>query len=144
MINRLFKLMPFIAVIILLLCIFSCSPEKRLYRLLSKHPELTRHDTVFKTDTITTKRTEHDTTFLNKYSTDTIILHENNMTIKYVNNGKTVYLKGVCDTIRIVKTVPVSVYSVNPVKEVHVFKWWNYLTSAIVLLAIGFVVFRNK
>lgn len=63
------------------------------------------------------------------------------MTYKYYNDGKTTYLKGKCDTVWAIKEIPVQVHSVNPFKEVHVIKWWDWMTYCISILAILFIVF---
>lgn len=51
-----------LAVIGILLCgLYSCTPEKKLQRLLKQHPELIKTDTVFITTTFTIPVQVHDT-----------------------------------------------------------------------------------
>lgn len=120
--------------------LISCSPEKRLARLVNKHPELIQRDTVFTSDTTIVQGVVHDTIFKTQITKDTITIIDRQLTYKYYNNGKTTYLKGECKTDTIIKEVPLIVNSVNPVKEVHVIKWWDWLSYAISLLAIAFVI----
>lgn len=70
---------------------FSCTPQSRLNRLLSNHPELIKHDTVFKKDTIIVNSSSVDTVFKNQITKDTIVIRENNLTVKYFNNGEKIY-----------------------------------------------------
>ena len=55
-----------------LIIIVSCSPQKRLNRLIDKHPSLVESDTVFIKDTIITKEVKSDTAFF--YLIDSIIV----------------------------------------------------------------------
>jgi adenosylcobinamide amidohydrolase len=120
--------------------LFSCSPEKRLSRLIRKYPQLVDSDTIKRLDTVIVNGTQHDTIFRSSITKDTVVIRENNLTVKYYNDGKTTYLKGVCDTIKIIREVPFIVNTVSPIKEVHVMRWWDYIIYAIAGLAILFVI----
>lgn len=98
------------------------------------------HDTIYKQDTTIVNGVQHDTTFVNTYSTDTITIVDKQLKIKYVNDGKKVYLKGICDTIRIIKEVPLMVNSVNPIRYItEPTKWWQWVLYVIAVLALVFV-----
>lgn len=124
----------------------SCSPEaklkraqKQLYNLLKEHHELSRHDTIYKTISVLTPVAKHDTIFKTQITKDTIIIKDKQLTIKYYNDGKTTYLKGVCDTIRITKEVPTYITTISPAKEIHVVKWYDYFAYVISILALIFL-----
>lgn len=133
----------------------SCSPEaklrranKQLYNLLKKNPELSRHDTVFQTVDVLIPSKEVDTVFAAILTTDTIVIKKDNVIVKYFNDGKTVYLKGVCDTIRVSVRVPIAVTTIQPAKEVYVTKWYHKMSmwwmGISVVLAGGWVFVRVK
>lgn len=132
--------MRLLIITLLLSSIFACSPEKRLSRLVRKYPQLVHSDTIKRIDTVVFKGSQHDTIFRTQITKDTVIIRENNLTVKYFNDGKTTYLKGVCDTIRIIREVPFIVNTVSPVKEVHVMRWWDWIVYVIAGLALLFVV----
>lgn len=127
--------------ILLISILFSCSPQKRLSRLVRLHPELVKSDTIMVHDTTIVLGVVHDTIFRTQITKDTITIIDKQLTIKYYNDGKTTYLKGKCDTVWSIKEIPVTVHSVSPVKEVYVVRWWDWLSRAIALLAILFIVF---
>lgn len=95
---------------ILLLILTSCSPIKRLNRLQKNHPYLFTNivDTVKVPVNILVPKIEHDTVFKHVNSTDTVTLIKDRLTIRYFNNGDTVYLSGKCDTLTIRDTVTVA------------------------------------
>lgn len=130
--------------VILICTLFSCSPEKRLARLIEKHPELVKRDTIWRSDTIRTQLVTKDTVFNNAIIRDTVIVHKDNMTIKYVNNGKTIYLKGTCDPITIIKKEPVYVNTVSPIKEVHVIRWYDWVSYCLSTIFIIALILRAK
>tara|TARA_R110000744_G_scaffold335959_1_gene441289 strand:- start:181 stop:609 length:429 start_codon:yes stop_codon:yes gene_type:complete len=126
----------------------SCSPTKRLHRLIRNNPYLlTVKDTVIIKDTIkyNTDRVFRDSIFLiNDARRDTVIIKENNLTIRTYINGDTIYMSGECDTIFI--EVPyekeILVDKVN-FKETNfdmILKNWYWIVIVIlVLIAIKFI-----
>lgn len=131
---------PLVVILIALSAfIVSCSPEKKLARLIRKHPELVKSDTVFKRDTTVVNGVQHDTVFHSTITRDTVIIRDKQLTIKYYNDGKTTYLKGVCDTVRVIKEVPVLVNSVNPVDVSREGSWydrWVFRPLAFILIIL--------
>jgi hypothetical protein len=122
--------------------IISCSPQKRLNRLYSKHPELFVKDSILVRDTITIKSHSVDTTFVNVFSTDTLVIEDSVMVIKYVNDGKTVYLKGECKErlipyeTKVFVDKPIITKTVKPWYDKYV-RWWFWLTIAVI---VGFIL----
>ena len=119
----------------------SCAAEKKLARLVKKHPELLQHDTIVKIDTvtITTMRVDHDTTFLEK-SADTVTIRKDNLTVRYVRLHDSIYLSGTCDTIE--KTVIREVGFDCPqavVEDVPFYKemkFYLFLTISFIVISI--------
>lgn len=120
--------------------IASCTPKQRLAGLLKRHPELAKTDTLFKRDTIWTKSIQADTLFRTQITKDTVIIRENNLTVKYYNDGKTTYLKGTCDTIRIIKEVPVIVTQIDVAPETFWERAWRKAKDFIMILLLGAIL----
>ena len=126
--------------IILVLTLLSCSPQKKLHRLLKKHPELLQTDTIKINDSIFIPEIRIDTIF--HYSTlkDTIVITKENLKIKILEHNDTVYLDASVksDTVVIVKEIPVEKLAyVEPVKW-YVRVWDNFSVWMIAML-VGFI-----
>lgn len=134
--------------VILIALLFSCSPQKRLNRLIKKHPELVKIDTIVVRDTIrdtinvTTELVKIDTIFsLNKIH-DTITITKDNLTIRYYHDTvyDNVYISGECDTIWIEvpfeKIVEYKVPCDNVVVEENI-QWWYWLLLLLLFLIAG-------
>lgn len=129
---------PLVALSLVLAC--ACSPQARLNSLLKNHPELGRRDTITRIDTIIVPRVATDTVFRTQITKDTVIIRENNLTVKYYNDGKTTYLKGTCDTIRIIREVPVTVNTFEVKPETTWEKAWRWFKDFLIPLLLGAVV----
>lgn len=137
-ITQLIVICLFFLMSVIFLC--GCSPQKRLQRLISKHPELINTDTVYRNDTTIINGTQIDTVFKSGITKDTLIIRENNLTIKYFNDGKTTYIKGKVDTITIIKKMPyvVNSVSVKPLNRKERFVMWVADNIwLIILLSMG-------
>lgn len=134
--------------VILLAFLFSCSPQKRLNRLIKKHPELVKVDTIVVRDTIrdtinvTTELVKIDTIFSLKEIHDTITITKDNLTIRYYHDTihDNVYISGECDTIWIEvpfeKIVEYKVPCDNVVVEENI-QWWYWLLLLLLFLIAG-------
>lgn len=130
---------------ILFVCfLISCSPEQRLARMLKKYPELIKHDTVWKKDTITVFGTKTDT-IIQIWQKDTVIIKNDQLTMKYyMRSDSTIYLEGECDTITIIREIPISVNSVTAtIEELSFFeKWGSWIL--MVLLLVYLIILKLK
>ena len=133
--------MKVLKILLPILILASCSPEKRIARILKKHPELVKSDTVWHRDTIYTKSVEKDTTFYFNQP-DTVYMNEGKMHVKYYfNKDSTVYLQGKCDADTVIKYYPVQVNSVS-VKDG---KWYDEAIKYVwflVFLLILYILYR--
>lgn len=120
--------------IIISLFFASCSCNYHLKKVQSKCGYTTKTDTLTLHDTITTERTIKDTLF--KYSSDTVVLKQNNLTVKYFYNTKdsTIYLQGKCDTIIKVVTKKVPI-----VTNVYKPNFWDSNKWLILVLLIAII-----
>lgn len=130
------------AALFLLLSLFSCDPAKRISRIVKRHPELVKVDTVWKSDTIYTKSVEKDTSFYYN-SPDTVYMNQGKLHVKYYfNHDSTVYLSGKCDPDTIIKYYPVQVNSVAVAKaltrtervKIWIFNNWWWVAAIIFIL----------
>lgn len=125
-------------IVVIALCILytSCTPQKKLQRLLDKHPELTQKDTLTIRDTITTETISHDTLLNWATLYDTTYIEKDRLRIKVIKVNDSIYIKGECvgDTIYYEKIVSVDkvIY-----KKDSKFKFKN---SWIFILLLIFVI----
>lgn len=129
-----------LSLLTLAVLIISCTPQKRLNRLIKHHPELIQNDTILKMDTTVVNGVQHDTVFTTTITRDTIVIKDKQLTIKYYNDGKTTYLKGVCDTVKIIKEVPVVVNKIEATIE-EVAPWYDkYIFRPLASIGLIFLL----
>lgn len=128
--------------LILFVVLSSCTCESRLSSVRKKCPELLKKDTLKIRDTFFTKEVHRDTVFKFNYSSDTITLKQDNLLIKYFYNTKdsTVYIKGQCDTVRIIRE-----YHVPYDKIVYKETFWSFLKQYwyVFVFVIMLLIFLN-
>ena len=97
--------------LLIILLMASCTPQKRLAKLVKKHPELVRVDTITVVDTFTvvTPRTRIDTFYSIKQLIDTVVLQKENLKVVTYLKNDTVYLNAECDTLVVEKIRMVNV-----------------------------------
>lgn len=131
--------MRLIGLFLILISLSSCDPAKRINRIVKRHPELLTKDTIVYRDTIKIESHSIDTAFIHTVSNDTITIQDSIMVIKYVNNGKTVYLKGTCKERNIIVEKKIPFEKVVAVtKEVKPWYlkylwWWLILTLGVII-----------
>lgn len=127
--------MHFLKNSILILLLVSCSPQKRLNRLITKNPDLIQLDTLIVRDTIVIESFNYDTVTTFKYSDTTIIVNTEKVLARYYYDTlrQEIWHEIECkeDTIFYEKLVPVEkvVY-----KELSF--WEKYQTLIYILLAM--------
>ena len=127
--------MHFLKNSILILLLVSCSPQKRLNRLITKNPDLIQLDTLIVRDTIVIESFNYDTVTTFKYSDTTIIVNTEKVLARYYYDTlrQEIWHEIECkeDTIFYEKLVPVEkvVY-----KELSF--WEKYETLIYILLAL--------
>ena len=123
--------------VIISLFMASCGCNYHMNKVKSKCGFTTKVDTLTLHDTITTERTIKDTLF--KHTKDTVVLKQNNLTVKYFYNTKdsTIYLQGKCDTVVkvVIKKIPINttIYKPNFFND-------NKIFLLLILLAVGGVI----
>jgi len=108
--------------ILALALLASCSPQKRLARLVKNNPELVSTDTVFKQVPVYMPAVSTDTVF--QFSTDTITLEKGRLRVDVIMDPvtKKIYVRGECRADTVYVNVPVEIITVNPVETVKIRK----------------------
>ena len=98
-----------ILIILTVLLITSCSPQRRLHRLITKHPELTQMDTIVFTDTTIIPEVRIDTIVHHSALKDTVIITKDKLKLQLIEINDTIYIEAhhEPDTIIITKEIPV-------------------------------------
>lgn len=122
-----------IASLAVLASINSCTCDYHMKRMRKKCDYVLQKDTVRVKDTVYVPSVETDTIF-KYYQKDTVIIREGKLTMKYYynNHDSTVYLSGKCDTLNIIREVPVIV-------EKEVFKY-DFLASNRIFYILGLLL----
>jgi hypothetical protein len=113
----------YIKIILACLILFACTPQKRLNRLITKHPQLLQLDTLVIRDTVVVESYNYDTTTLIRLHDSTIVINNERVILKYYYDTlkEIIYHEVEClgDTVYTEKIVTV---------EKAVFKelsWWE-------------------
>lgn len=132
----------FILLLLSISVLFSCSPQKKLQRLVDKHPELLQKDTlqVKVSDTIIIESQIHDTISQFFYNDTIKIIDNSKVLVKYYVDSvtKVIYAEAEVkqDTIFYETEVPVIVEKVI-IKELT---WWERHRSWIIPLIVVLVI----
>ena len=127
--------------ILILLLLLSCSPQKRLHRLVKKHPELTQLDTIKIIDTVIVPGTNIDTVFHSSLLHDTVTITKENLQIKLIEINDTIYLNAdvKTDTVIIERKIPI-----ERIIHVEPEKWWVKYWWVFLLVGVGVLVYIRK
>ena len=128
--------------IILVFLLISCSPQKRLNRLITKYPQLTELDTIIVRDTVVVENYNYDTTTIIRLHDTTMVVNNERVVLKYFYDTlrETIYHDVECigDTVYTEKLITV---------EKAVFRelsWWEkykeFIYIGLVLILVLFVL----
>lgn len=123
---------------IILIFICSCSPQKKLQRLINKHPELLTQDTLnlIIHDTVIVEKYNYDTITQLSYHDSTIVVNNEKVYLKYFYDTlrKEIYHEVICygDTVYFTKEVQVIVEKV----VIEELTWWEKWRDTIIIIGI--------
>lgn len=136
-------------VLALLLFLSSCTPQRRLNRLLKRHPYLLQeqqtiivHDTV----TVTIPGTKVDTLFSVKQLRDTVFFTREQLHVKTWIKNDTVYIQAECDTVTktVIREIPVKTNKFIYRKPRDGLILWLIVIAALIGIAvIAISTFKN-
>lgn len=120
-------------IILILLILTSCNPQKRIDRIIKRNPHLIKKDTILIKDTIITEKVSKDTIF--NINFDTINIEKEKLKVKLIRINDTIQLYAECkeDTIFYEKIVEVD-------KIVH--KKNNNWLIWLIILAIALMIIK--
>lgn len=108
-----------------------CTPQKKLNRLIKKHPELLQMDTIRIIDTVVVPQYTHDTTTFIEYHDSVTVINNERIKIKYFYDTlrETIHHEYTCygDTVFSEKIVP---YEKVVIQELT---WWQKYGSAVMI-----------
>ena len=73
----------YIKIILISLLFICCSPQERLNRLITKHPQLLERDTIIVRDTIVEENYNYDTTTIIRLHDTTTVINNERVILKY-------------------------------------------------------------
>ena len=121
--------------------------EQKIYELTQKFPELTtQNDTIIVRDTIIFETISVDTSFIFTTNSDTIIVENDKIKIKYIKKDSVIYLMGECesDTIIITNEIPVEKVIVRkPTFAEHAKDWTFFVLAIAALLLVLRIFFKD-
>lgn len=129
----------------LVLIFNSCSCNWHLEKARSKCGSTIIKDTLTIHDTLITESVTRDTIF-NFNQSDTVILKEGKLTVKYFYHDSLVYLQGKCDSDTIYKVIKV------PYEKIELnFSWYDWFKKNLLLivvicliLGVGYLIFKHQ
>ena len=122
----------------------SCSPTKRLNRLVKNNPELVKKDTLIYRDTIKHiyNGVHHDTILhISETKKDTVIIRDKQLTVRTFYNQDSLYIFGSCDTLRdttyIERHIPYDKLVYRKARDA--LSWWerSLIFLFMIILVIG-------
>jgi hypothetical protein len=134
-----------IYILLLITLIISCTPQRRLERLLRKHPELTSIDSITIHDTIRVivPEVHLDTIVTLQQLYDTVYLEQEQLKVKvWMDRYHKVYIQGKCDTVYIDKIVtrkiPIRIYEKTPLWK----KIINWIFVFLLIITVGYTLYK--
>jgi len=73
----------YIQIVLISLLFICCSPQERLNRLITKHPELSQKDTIIVIDTVIVENYNYDTTTIIRLHDTTTVVNNERVILKY-------------------------------------------------------------
>ena len=73
----------YIKIVLISLLFICCSPQERLNRLITKHPQLLQKDTVIVRDTVVVENYNYDTTTIIRTHDTTTVINNERVVLKY-------------------------------------------------------------
>lgn len=143
--NTLLKITIGLILLYILIAVTSCSPQRRLNRLVKNHPELMVKDTINIIDTTIRPGSKLESLF--DFTGDTVYIRDSVFTIKYFYDTQTHkhYIAGETKADTIIKNIPVYMDKIV-VKEPELSFWTKYkdLLPYLLILVIFGIIWKGR
>ena len=136
------KTIPYILLIFLALG-QSCSPQRRLTRLLEHNPELTVADTVRLRDTVISPMVKSDTFISLSRMSDTVVVEKDRLLVKLFRHHDTLYVEGKCKADTIVRVLRIPVEKIKLVKAEPETDFLFILFLVLAVVAIIAIIWKK-
>ena len=138
-----------ILIIFSILLLASCSPQRRIHRLVSKHPELSRVDTIKIQDTVIVPGPKIDTAFHASVLKDTLIITKEKLQIRLLKIKDTIYLDAEVEPDTVILTKEIFVDRIVHIESEKYFsKIWKksktFLPVFLILFVLCLSIFITK
>ena len=121
--------------------------ELKIYNLTQKFPELQKQiDTIVISDTIRFETISVDTSFIITNNSDTIIVENDKIKIRYIKKDSVIYLTGECegDTIYLTIEIPVEKIVIRkPTFAEHAKDWTFFVFAICAFLLVLRIFFKD-
>jgi len=141
---------------LLFLFLISCTPERKLQRLLNKYPHLTTneiitiHDTIRDTIRVEVPGVAANQSFSLDQLKDTVYIDTNQLSIIIYSKGDSIFVEGACDTVFVQVPFEKIITKKIPVKKIIYRKPRDWIRLSVWSFLIGFSthyfisLYRNK
>ena len=130
----------YIKIILISLLFISCSPQERLNRLITRHPELSQKDTVIVRDTVVVENYNYDTTTIIRLHDTTTVINNERVVLKYYYDTlrEVIHHDVEClgDTVYIETLVPVEKAVFRELSWWEKYKEFIYIGLFLILILI--------
>ena len=135
-----------ILIIFSILLLASCSPQRRLHRLVTKHPELSRVDTIKIQDTVIVPGPKIDTVFHSSVLKDTLIITKEKLQIRLLEINDTIYLDAEVepDTVILTKEILVDRIIHTEPEKWWIEYWWVWALLVLFVLSILIIIYQSR
>jgi hypothetical protein len=138
-----------IAILVLFVLVFGCSPQARLTRLVAKHPELKTNDTITVKDTVIIPAVKVDTSKVMK-KVDTFYIDRDRVHLEVIRHDDTIKVEGGSRSDTVIKEVPVivpkfKILPPDPETTAHLF--WRrvpWVAAIVFFLVAAFMIIIYK
>lgn len=126
----------------ILIALLSCSPQHRLQRLINKHPELVKKDTISFSDTFYVQPFQFDTALYispEKVS-DTFFIEKDRVKVQIIRQNDTLFTEVNLPADTVIKEIKVP-YDKIVVKKLPAYVQWIAITFLALLFIISILFF---
>lgn len=123
-------------ILISILIISACSPQKQLQKLLEKYPELKETETVIVQDTIYISENRTDTAFVFNSLIDTVLITNDRVDIRIIREYDTIKVNSYVKPDTVIISKPIEVEKIKYVKEKQKLNYNYLLIFGIVFMCL--------